>query len=153
MLGQLLALLVVFGMAGSLTACGGGQSRTAESTTAPAPGTAKLLVDGKDQNAQGPVECPTRENIIDIKIGDPNSGIAATVTKGDNPVVNYVGVGTFEGISMGYLRGVDPKAKADVTKNGNTYKISGVATGRNLTDLTNPGRVVSKPFEMTATCP
>jgi lipoprotein LpqH len=138
MLGVLLALLVAFGIAESLTGCGG-QSRTAVSTTAPAPGAA--------------VECSAREDVIDIKIGDPSNGIGATVTKGDSPVVNYVGVGMFEGISMGYLRGTDPKGKADATKHGNTYKITGVATGRNLTDLTNPGRVVSKSFDMTATCP
>jgi lipoprotein LpqH len=152
MLGVLLALLVAFGIAESLTGCGG-QSRTAVSTTAPAPGAAKLVVEGKDQKAPGPVECSAREDVIDIKIGDPSNGIGATVTKGDSPVVNYVGVGMFEGISMGYLRGTDPKGKADATKHGNTYKITGVATGRNLTDLTNPGRVVSKSFDMTATCP
>ncbi|OBA82147.1 hypothetical protein A9W99_12160 [Mycobacterium sp. 1164966.3] len=141
-------------MAGSLAACGGGgHSSTTQSTGAPAPGTAKLVVDGKDQKAQGPVECPAREGIIDIKIRGSDSGIGAAVTQGDNPVVNYVGVGTFDGVSMGYLRSVDPTGKADATKNGNTYKISGVATGRNMTDLANPGPMVSKPFEMTVTCP
>ena len=99
------------------------------------------------------MECPGRENIIDIKIGDPNAGIGATVTQGDNPVVNVVTVGTFDGVSLGYLRGVDPSSKADVTKHGNTYKISGVASGRDLTDVSHPGPVVSKQFDMTATCP
>jgi ipoprotein LpqH len=141
-------------MAGSLTGCGGnGQSRTAESPAAPAPGTAKLVVDGKDQKVQGPVACPASEGTIDIKIGAPENGVGATVTQGDKPVVNYVGVGIFDGVSMGYLRGVDPNGKADATKQGNTYKLSGIATGRNTTDLSNIGPVVSKPFELTASCP
>ena len=40
--------------------------------------------------------------------------------------------------------------EAKATKDGNTYKISGTATG---IDMANPMQPVNKPFEIDVTCP
>jgi lipoprotein LpqH len=43
-----------------------------------------------------------------------------------------------------------PGGEASATKDGNTYKISGKATG---VDLSNPLQPLTKPFEIAVTCP
>ena len=42
------------------------------------------------------------------------------------------------------------QSEAKAEKNGNTYKISGSATG---IDMANPMAPVTKPFELEITCP
>lgn len=143
------AAIVVAGLVG----CGGDQKSGASDDTL-APETTRLVVDGQDQNVQGPVECTEKETIVDITVGGAESGITAAVTKGDSPKVNLVTVGEIDGVSLGFIgEGVSPNGSAEVTKDGNTYRISGEATGRDSTNIEDPGPEVIKPFELTLTCP
>jgi lipoprotein LpqH len=133
--------------------CGGGENAGAGDTT-PAPVTTKLVVDGQDRNVDGPVECNDTGAIVDIAVGGPESGIMAAVTKGDDPQVNMVTVGEVDGVSLGFIGdGVSPNGSAEVTKDGNTYRISGKVTGRDLTNIENPGPEVVKGFDLTVVCP
>jgi hypothetical protein len=65
-----------------------------------------------------------------------------------------VTVGEVDGVSLGFIGdGVSPNGSADVTKDGKTYRISGKVTGRDLTNIENPGPEVVKGFDLTVVCP
>jgi ipoprotein LpqH len=52
-------------------------------------------------------------------------------------------------VTLGYTSGTG-QGKAEATKDGNAYKITGTATG---VDISNPLQPVNKPFEIDVTCP
>ncbi|KDE99589.1 hypothetical protein Y900_011720 [Mycolicibacterium aromaticivorans JS19b1 = JCM 16368] len=112
-------------------------------------GSAKVTIDGQAQNVQGQVVCATAGGNLNIAIGEATTGIAA-VLSADASSVQSVGLGNVNGVTLGYTAGVPGGANATATKDGNTYKISGTATG---VDMANPMQPVTKPFEIQVTCP
>ena len=127
-----------------------GTSSSAASASVAAPGGAnatKLIIDGQDQHVQGTAVCTTEFDNVAIAIGGAATGIDAALT-GNPPVVVTVGLGNVNGVTLDYAAG-SGKNDAKVTKDGNTYKITGTATG---VDPANLGQLVSKPFELDATC-
>jgi lipoprotein LpqH len=86
---------------------------------------------------------------VNIAIGDAATGIAAVLSDADPPVVHSVGLGNVNGVTLGYQEGVG-QGNAEATKDGNSYKITGTATG---IDMQNPTQPVNKPFEIDVTCP
>jgi lipoprotein LpqH len=65
----------------------------------------------------------------------------------DASAVHNAGLGTVNGVVLSYTEGT-PNNTATATKDGNSYKITGTATGVDAS-----GQQVSKPFEIDATCP
>ena len=133
---------------------GGGTSGGASTgpTSAAAGGTAgtKVTIDGKDQNVSGSsVVCAKVGTDVNIKIGGAGSGINALVTDANPPAVKSVGLGSVNGVALAYAAG-SGQGDASATKNGNSYKITGNATG---VDVANPMTPVKKPFEIDVTCP
>ena len=86
---------------------------------------------------------------VNISIGGASAGVAAVITDATPPVVKSVGLGNVNGVSLAYSSGMG-QGDASATKNGNSYKISGTATG---VDMANPTAPVKKPFEIDVTCP
>jgi ipoprotein LpqH len=114
----------------------------------------KVLVDGKDQNVKGQVACTTAAGTVNIAIGGGSgasgvpTGIGAVLTDANPLVVKSVALGNVNGVSLG-VGGTTGKAQA--TKDGDTYKISGTASG---VDMSNPmAGPVNKSFELDITCP
>jgi len=143
------AAIVIAGLSG----CGSGDKKsetTGEtSTAAAAEGTATVTIDGEDQAVEGTVACTEAGGKTNIAIGDATTGIGIVLTPGDDIVVESVGLGNVNGVSLGYQNGTGQgEAKAD--KDGSTYKISGTATG---VDMANPMQPVNKPFEIEVSCP
>ncbi|MCV7176706.1 lipoprotein LpqH [Mycolicibacterium sphagni] len=159
------AAIVVAGLAGcsksnnnstaSSTSTAQATTSASASTSAAAPsatsgaGSAKVTIDGQPQNIQGQVVCATAGGNLNIAIGEAMTGIAA-VLSADASTVQSVGLGNVNGVTLGYTAGVPGGANATATKDGNTYKISGTATG---VDMANPMQPVTKPFEIQVTCP
>nr|WP_255397625.1 lipoprotein LpqH [Mycobacterium sp. 852002-51163_SCH5372311] len=112
-------------------------------------GAAKVLIDGVDQNVSGTVVCMTSAGNVNISIGGASAGVAAVVTDATPPVVKSVGLGNVNGVTLAYSSGMG-QGDASATKNGNSYKITGTATG---VDMANPTAPVKKPFEIDVTCP
>jgi ipoprotein LpqH len=150
------AAIVIAGLSG----CGSDEPKsespatTAEATTGAGTaeagsGGSKVTIDGQDQNVQGTVVCTAMGGNMNIAIGDAATGIAAVVSEGDSPTVTSVGLGNVNGVSLGYQSGTG-QGEATAAKDGNTYKISGTATG---IDMANPMQPVNKPFEIEVTCP
>ena len=110
---------------------------------------AKVTIDGQAQNINGQVVCATAGGNLNIAIGEATTGIAA-VLSADASTVQSVGLGNVNGVTLGYTAGVPGGANASASKDGNTYKISGTATG---IDMANPMQPVTKPFEIQVTCP
>jgi lipoprotein LpqH len=140
------AAIVVAALAGcSSNKSSGGQT---VSTT----GHAKVVVDGQDQNIQGPVTCQKAGGQLQIGIGQPGSPntVAVQATDADPPAIHQIALGTVNNVTLAYQQG-SPGASAQATKDGNGYKFTGTATG---VDKSNPtAGMVSKPFEVDVTCP
>ena len=110
---------------------------------------AKVTIDGKDQNVAGTVTCASVAGNIDIAItsSGAQSAIGAVLTDANPPSVKSVALGNINGVTLG-VGGTSGKASA--TKDGSKYKISGTASG---VDMANPMQPVNKPFEIDVTCP
>ena len=114
-----------------------------------------MLIDGQDQNIQGPVVCTTTGDTVNIAIGDATQGIGAVLSTTEPPEVRSVGLGLQNGVTFGYsqsqgvLQGVN-QSNAEATKDGNTYKITGTAMGIDQADPLNP---LYQRFEIDVTCP
>ena len=145
----------ISGCSSNKSSTGGGGSSAAVvsgNTSVAAGGTSgsKVTIDGKDQNISGgSVVCAKMGGNVNITIGGSGSGISAVVTDASPPEVKSVVLGTVNGVALGYNSGTG-QGKASATKDGNTYKITGTATG---VDMANPTTPASKPFEIDATCP
>ncbi len=147
------AAILIAGVSGcssnKTTTGGSGTSSTAASaSTGGAAGGTKVIIDGKDQGVSGSVVCTTLGGNVNIAIGGAATGIAAVLTDGNPPQVKQVGLGNVNGVTLAYNSGTG-QGNASATKDGNSYKITGTATG---VDMANPTQPVNKPFEIDVTC-
>jgi ipoprotein LpqH len=141
--------IVVAGLSGCSSEDKKSETTGETSTAASAQGKSTVTIDGKDQAVQGTVVCSSAGGNTNIAIGDAAAGIAAVVSEGDSPTVQSVGLGNVNGVMLGYTSGTG-QGEAKAEKDGNTYKISGTATG---VDMANPLQPVNKPFELEVSCP
>ncbi|OBF65712.1 hypothetical protein A5753_07565 [Mycobacterium sp. 852002-51971_SCH5477799-a] len=112
-----------------------------------------LTVDGQNQNISGQVACTAAGDNITIGIGDPTAGLGAVVSNGNPPLVHSVGLGTVNGVALGFSDAApNQSGSAGAAVNGKDWAIKGTATG---TDMSNPQQPqqVTKPFELDLTCP
>lgn len=116
------------------------------STPAAAAGETKVIVGGQPQNVSGPVVCATNNGKFSIAIGEAVTGVIVGLEP-DASVVHDVGLGSIDGVVLSFTEGA-PGNSAGATKNGNSYHITGTATG-----MDNVGLQVSKSFTIDATCP
>lgn len=116
----------------------------------PAP---KVVVDGQNLNVAGPVTCTTNGGNINIGIGDVSAGIGAVVSTDNPPIVHAVGLGSVNGITLGFSDAAANQAtNAGAAVDGKAYGIKGTASGVDMTNPDDP-KPVSKSFEMSVTCP
>jgi lipoprotein LpqH len=111
-------------------------------------GTAKVTIDGQVSDIKGQVVCATNGGNLTIAIGGAATGIAVVMAE-DASDVTSVALGNVNGVALAFQEGV-PGAAASATKQGSNYRISGTASG---VDMTNPLEPVTKPFEIDVTCP
>ena len=128
--------------AGSVSASAGSVSASAGA------GTATVSIEGQAKDVQGQVVCATAGGNFNIAIGGAATGIAVVMSE-DASKVTSVGLGNVDGVALAFQEGA-PGASASATKDGKTYKISGTASG---VDMTNPMQPITKPFEIAVTCP
>jgi lipoprotein LpqH len=136
-------------LAAGISGCSSNKGTTVSGNgvTASTGGSTKVTIDGKDQNVQGSTICTKAAGNISIAVGGSNTGISAVLTDASPPVVKAVQLGNVNGVTLQYAQGGQGNASA--TKDGNTYKITGTATGM---DMANPMQPVNKPFEIDASC-
>jgi lipoprotein LpqH len=148
------AAIIVAG-AGCSSNKSGTSTSTSSSTTAAASagataaGTAKVIIDGQNEPIGGEVACVTTGGNVEIEIGEATSEIGAVLSDADPPQVKSVGLGNTHGVELGYESDSN-QGNAQATKNGKSYRITGTATGE---DMSNPLQPVTKPFEIDVTCP
>ena len=93
--------------------------------------------------------CVKSNGTVKIAIGGQATAVGAMVTDANPPQVQSVALGNVNGVSLGWAPAGQGNAQA--TKDGSTYKITGTATGA---DMSNPmAGPVRKPFEIEVTCP
>jgi ipoprotein LpqH len=143
------AAIVIAGLSGCSSDDKKSETSGETSSAASSQGKSTVTIDGKDQAVQGTVVCSSMGGNMNIAIGDAATGIAAVVSSGDEPTVQSVGLGNVNNVTLGYQAGAG-QGEAKAEKDGNTYKISGTATG---IDMANPMQPVNKPFEIEVTCP
>jgi ipoprotein LpqH len=127
-------------------------SSTSGSASAPPSGTApagtRVSVDGKDQKVDGAITCTTEGEHFKIKVG---SKARVSLTTATPPTVSSVGIDDVDGADLTYKnKDKDKQGDAAVTVDGKTYKVTGHATGF---DITDPFEDKSRAFEIDATCP
>ena len=127
---------------------GSGASGTTSAASSGGGGGTKVIIDGKDQNVTGSVVCTKAGGNVNIAVGGAATGIAAVLTDANPPAVTSVGLGNVNGVTLAYAA-AGGGGNASATKDGNTYKITGTATG---VDMANPMQPVNKPFEIDVTC-
>jgi ipoprotein LpqH len=133
--------------------CSSNKSNTAATSTPPAPPPPKVIVDGKDLNVSGAVTCTPAGDNINISIGDPANGVGAVVSKDTPPIVHAVGLGTVDGVNLGFADAAKGQSgNAGAAASGNSLQIRGTAVGPDMKNPQKPQQV-SKPFEMDVTCP
>ena len=130
---------------GAATSSSAATSPAAPSSPAAA-GETKVIIGGQPQNVSGPVVCETNQGKFSIAIGDMMTGVIVGLEQ-DASAVRSAGLGTVDGVVLSFTDGA-PGNSAKATKNGNSYQITGTATG-----VDNAGQQVSKTFEVDATCP
>jgi ipoprotein LpqH len=113
----------------------------------PAAPPAKVTLDNQPIPVTEPVDCNSKEGKFSIAIGQPFIGVIAALEQ-DASVVHLVGLGDINGLSYNFNEGV-PGENASATKTGNTYHITGVASG---TDSAGKQQA-KKPFTIDVTCP
>lgn len=129
-----------------------GSSGSSSSAAAAAAGPV-LTVDGQNQNISGQITCTAAGDNINIGIGDPTAGLGAVVSNGNPPLVHSVGLGTVNGVALGFSDAAPSQSgSAGAAVNGKDWAIKGTAVG---TDMSNPQQPqqVTKPFELDLTCP
>mgnify|MGYP000907422008 FL=1 len=104
-------------------------------------------MDGARQNITGNVVCTNAVGNFNIAIGQQVSGVAVVLTP-DGATVHSVILGNVNGVILGYQQGISG-GQATASKDGNTYTISGTATG---VTAALPPAMVTKPFEVRVTC-
>ena len=142
------AAIVVAGLSG----CSSDKKSETSGDTASASaaeGTSTVTIDGEDQDVQGTVVCSDVGGNTSIAIGDATTGIGVVLSSEDDPTVQSVALGNVNGVTLGYQSGAG-EGDAKAQKDGNTYKVSGTATG---IDIANPMQPVNKPFEIEVSCP
>lgn len=123
-------------------------SSPSESATGnPPAGQAEVTVDGVRQNITGNVVCTNAVGNFNIAIGQKVSGVAVVLTP-DAKTVHSVILGNVNGVILGYQQGMSG-GQATASKDGDTYIISGSATG---VTAALPPVMVTKPFEVRVTC-
>lgn len=141
--------IVIAGGAG----CSSNKANTGASNPPPAAAAPQVIVDGKNLNVSGPVTCNPAGDNINIGIGDAANGIGAVVSKGNPPIVHAVGLGTVDGITLGFSDAAQGQAgNAGAAANGNSLQIRGTAVGPDMSNPQQPQQV-TKPFEFDITCP
>ena len=137
-------------LAAGISGCSSNKGTTASGggVTASTNGSTTVIIDGKNQNVTGSVVCTTAGGNTTIAIGGAATGIGAVLTDANPPGVKSVGLGNVNGVTLSYAQG-SGQGNASATKNGNSYKITGTATG---VDMANPMQPVNKPFEIDVTC-
>jgi lipoprotein LpqH len=135
----------------AITGCSSGSSSNSPSTSgsAVASGATTVLVDGQNQNVSGAVTCTAADTNTNVAIGDTNGGVGAVVSNDSPPAVHSVGLGTVNGVTLGYADAAAGQGNASVTKTGNSYKVTGTAVGYD----TSSQQQVTKSFELDFSCP
>lgn len=150
--GVALVVAASAGCSSNKSSTGSSGSPSSSSSAAAAAGPV-LTVDGQNQNVSGQVTCTAAGDNINIGIGDPTAGLGAVVSNGNPPLVHSVGLGTVNGVALGFSDAApNQSGSAGAAVNGKDWAIKGTATG---TDMSNPQQPqqVTKPFELDLTCP
>ena len=111
-----------------------------------------MTIDGQDQGVTGQPTCTTAAGVITIVI-QSNGQYTVVLNDANPPTVTNVTLQPPSGGQWAYnsQMGGMGGANASVTKDGNTYKVTGTATGM---DPAKPmAGMASKPFEIDADCP
>lgn len=121
---------------------------TPPTETKTAEGSATLTVDGKARDVKGEVSCSTTVGSINILIAQPTAAISIALSE-DASSVQSVGIGSVDDVSLSFQEHA-PGVEARATRDGNNYTVTGTAIGY---DKDNPDKQITKPFEISVSCP
>jgi lipoprotein LpqH len=147
--------VVTIGMAGAavavaaVTGCSSTSSTTSSTSGSAGAAPTAVIVDGQKQNVSGAVSCTAADANINVAVGDSTTGVGAVLGNVSPPAVHSVGLGSVNGVTLGYSDAAASQGNASATKSGNAYKVTGTAVGLD----TSSQQSVTKSFELDFTCP
>lgn len=152
--GMVVGLAGVAVVVAACAGCSSNKSSTGSSgSSSPSAAGPQVIVDGQAQNVSGQVTCTPSGDNTNIGIGDPTAGVGAVVSNANPPIVHSVGLGTVNGITLGFSDAAPNQGgNAGAAVNGKTYAIKGTATGLDMSNPQQPQQV-TKSFELDVTCP
>lgn len=152
--GMVVGLAGVAVVVAACAGCSSNKSSTGSSgSSAPSVAGPQVIVDGQAQNVSGQVTCTPSGDNTNIGIGDPTAGVGAVVSNANPPIVHSVGLGTVNGITLGFSDAAPNQGgNAGAAVNGKTYAVKGTATGLDMSNPQQPQQV-TKSFELDVTCP
>ena len=145
--------IVVAALAGCSSKSGTSSGSSSSGSSAAAPSGPQVIVDGQSQNVTGQVTCTPSGSNTNIGIGDASNGVGAVVSNDNPPIVHAVGLGSVNGITMGFSDAAPNQGgNAGAAQSGKSYTIKGTASGVDMSNPQSP-QPVTKPFELDVTCP
>ncbi|OCB17655.1 hypothetical protein A5675_19370 [Mycobacterium malmoense] len=152
--GMVVGLAGVAVVVAACAGCSSNKSSTGSSgSSSPSVAGPQVIVDGQAQNVSGQVTCTPSGDNTNIGIGDPTAGVGAVVSNANPPIVHSVGLGTVNGITLGFSDAAPNQGgNAGAAVNGKTYAVKGTATGLDMSNPQQPQQV-TKSFELDVTCP
>lgn len=120
-------------------------------TTMEADGSATVVIDGNRTELSGQLTCSnTADGNFNIVMSNPTQTYSLAVSlSNDFTTVRSVGLGNIDGVSLSfqeYQAGVE----ASVSRDGNTYTVTGTGVGFNKDDL---NAQINEDFTVVASCP
>lgn len=112
------------------------------------PGTGHVSLNNADLGTEATVTCETAAGIVTVNI-ESTPKTTLVVTDEAMPVIQTITIGELgSGPSLAYVNGVS--GKADATRAGSTFTVSGTSTGATAD---SPDKPIDLPFDIAATCP
>ncbi len=111
------------------------------------PGTATVMIDGKDVGFADGVECTQAGPLTIIRTGHNSSEVTAVVSNADKLAAEIVRINDLNGFAGSYDRDLQGNAAATLTDA--TYEITGEATGLNKA---RSSALVTETFALKVAC-
>lgn len=120
-------------------------------TTTEADGSATVVIDGKRTELNGHMICShSGDGNFNIVMSNPLQTYSFAVSvSNDLAKVRSVGLGNIDGVSLSFQE-YQAGLQASVSRDGNTYTISGTGVGFNKNDL---NAQINEDFTVVASCP
>lgn len=144
---EYIAAATVFAFVGGVGCSSAADPAVARHSGGLSSGSAQLAIAGKDAGRIDTVHCAPTKDTTAITVGAEPPVAEATIASRGELSLEWARFRDVNGFTGSYNDGLGDKAR--VTLNGSTYRISGTASGFNMSNLSRP---TTAEFELEVSC-